>query len=70
MRPEERRQAVYMLDGLIQSARLVLGVTHEKALRDQHRDGKRDPLCGALENVDHALEEAENYLVRSKEEFE
>jgi len=67
MTPDERQRAIYMLDGIIQSARLVLGVTQEKALRDQWRTGQQDPLCGQLENVDRALEVAANYLARIKE---
>jgi hypothetical protein len=68
MTPDERRRAVDMLDGMVQSTRLVLGVTQEKALRDQWRTGRQDPLCGALENVDRALEVAANYLSRIKED--
>jgi hypothetical protein len=68
MTPDERRRAVYTLDGMIQGARLVLGVTQEKALRDQWRTYQQDPVCGALENVDRALEVAANYLARIKED--
>ncbi len=62
MTPEERRQAVYMLEGIVQSARLILDINLKQLRRDQPTGTKCDPLVTSLAIVDGTLGNAERAL--------
>jgi hypothetical protein len=62
MTPEERRQLVYKLEGIVVGARLILDI-NLKQLRQEQRGGlKCDPLVTSLTLVDGTLASAERDL--------
>lgn len=62
MTPEERRQLVYKLQGIVGSARLVLDTNLKQLRREQGEGSKCDPLVTGLSFVDRTIFNAEEIL--------
>ncbi len=62
MTPEERRELVYTLEGIVNGARLMIDAHLRQLRREQGEGANRDPLVTSLALVDGTLRDAEQGL--------